>query len=264
MTSTSERRAGPGRHRRDRAGPGPADRRPGRRPGRVRRRRGADGQLGRRLRADLVAAGQRTARAARCRSSSAWSPIVIFFQVKNSLFLSAGNLVNLMIQACRSSSCSAWPRSSCCCSARSTCRSASPRPSARSSACGAAYTLPWRVAILVGPGRPAPSSGRAGRDHHPAGAALVRGHPGRPARPVRPAPLPDPRDRSIGAGGVDRQPEQHHQRHEGGQPGPRRQLDRDDRPGCPGRGSDVHPGPAPAEGGPGRAAARGHRCSRWP
>ena len=44
-------------------------------------------------------AGPPPARAARFPSSSAWSSIVIFFQAKNSLFLSAGNLVNLLAQS---------------------------------------------------------------------------------------------------------------------------------------------------------------------
>jgi hypothetical protein len=57
--------------------------------------------------------------------------IVIYFQARSSLFLSAGNLVNLTTQAAF-----IIMLGMSCCSVRSTCRSAIPRPSARRSRAG--------------------------------------------------------------------------------------------------------------------------------
>ncbi len=209
----------------------------GRPRGPHRRLAGTDRQLVGRVRADLL-------KQIRSGESGAL-PVIIglvvdhhLLPVKSSVFLSAGNLVNLMTQP-RSSSRWAWPRSSCCCSARSTWRPASPP------ACGAVIAL-YLVAnelSLVGrhPGLPGGHRGLRGAPgvhHHPAAVALVRGYAGRLPRSC-PAPLLFLIDStgSIGNGGVIRLNSNVLNDIEAGALSADRQLDRDDRAGGAGRPS---------------------------
>ena len=115
-----------------------------------------------------------------------------YFQISQHAFLSAGNIANLMTQAGVPDHVRHGADVRRCCSARSTCRSASTR------GIGATITL-WMVAVhnpfptwAADPCRPRGLRGDRrdrGPDHRLAADPLVRGHAGRPARPERGAAL---------------------------------------------------------------------------
>ncbi len=115
--------------------------------------------------------------------------IVIFFQARNSLFLSAGNLVNLITQA-------ALIVTLGMAEVFVLLLGEIDLSVGFTAAIGAVFTLwvllppnpwPWPVAVLIGLAVPAIYGAHPGRHHHPAPAAVVRGHPGRPAGRAGPA-----------------------------------------------------------------------------
>ena len=107
--------------------------------------------------------------------------IVVYFQVRSSLFLSAGNLVNLMTQA-------AWIVLLGMAKVFVLLLGEIDLSIGYTSVIGANYlTLwlleppgpaPWPLAVLVGLAFPALFGAVEGRDHHPAPAAVLRGHAG--------------------------------------------------------------------------------------
>ena len=114
--------------------------------------------------------------------------IVIYFQARSSLFLSAGNLVNLMTQA-------AWIVMLGMAEVWVLLLGEIDLSIGYTSAIGATFTCwllapphpaPWPLAVLVGLAVPAVLRRHRGRDHHPAPAAVLRGHAGRPAAGVGP------------------------------------------------------------------------------
>ena len=116
---------------------------------------------------------------------------MIFFQVKNSLFLSAGNLVNLMAQ-------SAFIITLGMAEIFVLLLGDIDLAAGFTAACAAVIALwmlalgdPWWAAVLVALVAAAAYGALQGDHHRQARAAVVRGDAGRPARPVRPAALPD-------------------------------------------------------------------------
>ena len=182
--------------------------------------------------------------------------IVIFFQAKNSLFLSAGNLVNLLIQGAPFvllGMAEVWVLL-----LGEIDLSVGYNAGIGAVAClWAVFTLPWsdrhhhraRRHGLLRPGL-----GRA--DHQP-GPALLRGHPGRPARPAGIAAV-DGGPHWSWRWRLDHQPQQHHLRPDRGKPEPRGRLDPHGRGRRRGRVVHDPPRPPQARQRPGGSAARRH------
>ena len=99
------------------------------------------------------ASGSATARAARCPIIIGLIVIVIFFQIEEPKFLTAGNLVNLLVQASIVHDVRRPRRCSCCILRRSTCPSATSPGSARfviAELIAPPVNLPWWLGIIGG------------------------------------------------------------------------------------------------------------------
>ena len=193
--------------------------------------------------------------------------VVIFFQVRNSLFLSAGNLVNLLAQSAFIITLGMAEIFVLLLGDIDLAAGVHRRLRRGGRAVDAGARRP----VVGGGPRLARGvrrlRGAAGDHRRQAQPALVRGDAGRPARPVRRAPRLDQRDRQHRRRRRDQPAQRDHQRHRERPAQRDRHLDRDDRHRGGGRRLLLLRRPPPPLGRPGRPAGvglaaqgrRGHR-----